>query len=128
MAITEGGNLTTGNTVESITWADIHSDDLVEWVRELAWGPGGMLDTSEVSFDPVSDRAVKVSGMRWVPAAQYTVKLEGVERDGYRAITNAGVHGMQEVPHYHLHILGGRVLGRLVGITSRRYFSAASLQ
>ncbi len=34
--------------------------------------------------------------------------------DGYRAITNAGTHGMQEVPHYHLHILGGRVLGRLV--------------
>lgn len=34
--------------------------------------------------------------------------------DGYRAITNAGRHGMQEVPHYHLHILGGRVLGRLV--------------
>jgi histidine triad (HIT) family protein len=30
------------------------------------------------------------------------------------AITNAGAHGMQEVPHYHLHILGGRVLGRLV--------------
>ncbi len=35
--------------------------------------------------------------------------------DGYRAITNAGVHGMQEVPHYHLHILGGKVMGRLVG-------------
>jgi histidine triad (HIT) family protein len=34
--------------------------------------------------------------------------------DGYRAITNTGAHGMQEVPHYHLHILGGRVLGRLV--------------
>lgn len=34
--------------------------------------------------------------------------------DGYRAITNAGAHGMQEVPHYHLHILGGRVLGPLV--------------
>ena len=34
--------------------------------------------------------------------------------DGYRGITNAGVHGMQEVPHYHLHIMGGRVLGPLV--------------
>ena len=34
--------------------------------------------------------------------------------DGFRAISNAGLHGMQEVPHYHLHILGGRVLGRLV--------------
>jgi len=33
---------------------------------------------------------------------------------GYRGITNAGAHGMQEVPHYHLHVLGGRVLGRLV--------------
>ncbi len=33
---------------------------------------------------------------------------------GYRGITNAGVHGMQEVPHYHLHILGGRILGRLI--------------
>jgi len=34
--------------------------------------------------------------------------------DGYRGITNAGVHGLQEVAHYHLHILGGRMLGRLV--------------
>lgn len=34
--------------------------------------------------------------------------------EGYRAITNAGKHGMQEVPHYHLHILGGKRLGRLI--------------
>lgn len=33
---------------------------------------------------------------------------------GYRVITNAGLHGMQEVPHYHIHIIGGRILGRLV--------------
>jgi histidine triad (HIT) family protein len=38
----------------------------------------------------------------------------GLEAQGYRGITNAGAHGMQEVPHYHLHLLGGRVLGRLV--------------
>lgn len=34
---------------------------------------------------------------------------------GYRTISNAGESGLQEVPHYHLHILGGRVLGRMVG-------------
>lgn len=34
--------------------------------------------------------------------------------EGFRAITNTGAHGMQEVPHYHLHILGGRVMGRMV--------------
>ncbi|KJS41911.1 HIT domain-containing protein [Roseovarius sp. BRH_c41] len=33
---------------------------------------------------------------------------------GFRAITNAGEHGVQEVPHYHLHILGGRPLGRML--------------
>jgi histidine triad (HIT) family protein len=33
---------------------------------------------------------------------------------GYRAITNAGAHGLQEVPHYHLHVIAGRSLGRLV--------------
>ena len=34
--------------------------------------------------------------------------------DGYRIITNTGAHGMQEVPHFHLHLMAGRVLGRLV--------------
>ncbi len=34
--------------------------------------------------------------------------------EGFRAISNAGPHGVQEVPHYHLHVLGGRVLGRML--------------
>ncbi|MEH7828303.1 HIT domain-containing protein [Gemmobacter denitrificans] len=34
--------------------------------------------------------------------------------EGFRAITNAGAHGVQEVPHFHLHILGGRMMGRMV--------------
>lgn len=34
--------------------------------------------------------------------------------EGFRAITNAGTNGLQEVPHYHLHILGGRPLGRMI--------------
>ena len=49
--------------------------------------PGGLLDTSDVLFEALTDRAVKVSGMRWTPAETYTVKLEGVELAGYRAIT-----------------------------------------
>jgi histidine triad (HIT) family protein len=34
--------------------------------------------------------------------------------DGFRTISNARTHGVQEVPHYHLHILGGRAMGRMV--------------
>ncbi len=33
---------------------------------------------------------------------------------GYRLIANAGVHSHQEVPHFHVHILGGRDLGPLL--------------
>jgi len=33
---------------------------------------------------------------------------------GYRLITNAGPHGVQDVPHYHMHIIGGRQLGRMI--------------
>ncbi len=33
---------------------------------------------------------------------------------GYRAITNAGPHGLQEVPHFHLHILAGWPIGPMV--------------
>jgi hypothetical protein len=52
--------------------------------------PGGMLDTSDCRFDAVSDRAVRISGMRWTPAERYTVKLEGVELAGYRSICVCG--------------------------------------
>lgn len=38
----------------------------------------------------------------------------GEDGDGYRLITNAGRDGVQEVPHMHVHILGGRNLGRML--------------
>lgn len=33
---------------------------------------------------------------------------------GYRIISNAGDHGVQDVPHFHMHILAGRPLGRML--------------
>ncbi len=33
---------------------------------------------------------------------------------GYRLISNAGDDGVQEVPHLHVHIMSGRMLGRMV--------------
>ena len=38
----------------------------------------------------------------------------GTAGAGYRAITNCGEDGVQEVPHFHLHILGGWMLGRML--------------
>ena len=33
---------------------------------------------------------------------------------GFRTIANTGLHGGQEVPHFHVHLLGGRVLGAML--------------
>lgn len=38
----------------------------------------------------------------------------GAGGDGYRLIANSGPHSLQEVPHMHMHILGGTPLGPLL--------------
>ncbi|MBS7791229.1 histidine triad nucleotide-binding protein [Roseococcus sp. SDR] len=41
-------------------------------------------------------------------------KSLGLEQPGHRLITNMGPHSGQEVPHFHVHVLGGRPLGRML--------------
>lgn len=38
----------------------------------------------------------------------------GIAEKGYRVISNVGEHGGQEVPHLHVHILGGEPVGPIV--------------
>ncbi|MBK1664198.1 histidine triad nucleotide-binding protein [Rhodospirillum rubrum] len=38
----------------------------------------------------------------------------GVVEQGYRVLSNIGADGGQEVPHLHLHLFGGRRLGRMI--------------
>ena len=38
----------------------------------------------------------------------------GVAESGYRLISNCGLDGHQEVPHFHLHLLAGRSLGSML--------------
>ena len=34
--------------------------------------------------------------------------------NGYRMIANTGLNGVQEVPHLHFHVLGGRNMGPMI--------------
>jgi diadenosine tetraphosphate (Ap4A) HIT family hydrolase len=38
----------------------------------------------------------------------------GLEAPGYRLLANMGEHSGQEVPHFHVHLFGGRPLGRMI--------------
>jgi hypothetical protein len=52
---------------------------------------GGMLDMSGAQYQAVNDRAVRVTGSRWIPSDMYTVRIEGAALVGYRSVAFAGV-------------------------------------
>ncbi len=49
----------------------------------------------------------------WAAVAKVARDL-GLEDSGYRVLTNMGPDAGQEVAHFHVHIFGGRRLGRMV--------------
>ncbi len=67
-----------------------------------------------VSFPDFTARASadEVTGF-WQAVAKVAKDLE-LQAPGYRLITNIGTNGGQEVPHFHVHICGGRKLGRMI--------------
>lgn len=65
------------------------------------------------SLEQVRDEDSDLLG-RLLLAAREVARRLGLAEDGYRIIINVGKFGGQEVFHFHLHILGGRPLGRLL--------------
>lgn len=67
-----------------------------------------------VCFDHFAAEASDAELVDFMRVAAQICEAEGLQAEGYRAISNAGKHGVQDVAHYHLHILGGRPLGRMI--------------
>ena len=42
------------------------------------------------------------------------VKTLSLSKDGFRAVFNHGKNGLQTVPHFHLHLLGGEELSSVL--------------
>ncbi|MDW3223284.1 MAG: histidine triad nucleotide-binding protein [Paracoccaceae bacterium] len=70
-----------------------------------------------VSYDHFAAEASNAEIVDFTRAIGEVCRQEGVSLvagDGFRLISNAGADGVQEVPHLHVHILGGRPLGRML--------------
>jgi histidine triad (HIT) family protein len=67
-----------------------------------------------VSLDDFSARASAVEIAAFLRAAGAIAREQGVAESGYRILANNGADAYQEVPHFHLHIFGGRPLGRMI--------------
>jgi histidine triad (HIT) family protein len=46
--------------------------------------------------------------------AKIIAHQQGISKTGYRLIVNCGDDGGQEVYHIHMHVLGGKRIGRMV--------------
>jgi histidine triad (HIT) family protein len=68
-----------------------------------------------VSMDDFSDRASDAEIAALTRAVGRIARDLGLAEPGYRILSNIGSDGHQEVPHLHIHIFGGRPLGRMLG-------------
>ncbi len=66
-----------------------------------------------VSLDHFAADASVEEQAGFFAAVAEVCKISGVEA-GFRAIANTRTHGVQDVPHFHLHIIGGAQLGRML--------------
>jgi len=67
-----------------------------------------------VSFDDFTAKASDAEIAAFSRAVGRIAREAGVAETGYRLIFNHGPDSLQEVPHLHVHILGGRPMGVLV--------------
>lgn len=70
-----------------------------------------------VNFDHFAAEASAEEMADYVRAIGEVCRMTGVAADagaGYRLLSNAGTDGVQEVPHLHVHVVGGRGLGRML--------------
>src|SRR5436305_14300068 len=61
-----------------------------------------------VSWDDFSAKASDAEIARFTRAIGKVARDQGLVEPGYRLLANTGGHAHQEVPHRHVHILGGR--------------------
>lgn len=67
-----------------------------------------------VSIADFGENAAPEEITAFYAAIAHIVKEEGLTGPGFRCIANTGANGGQEVPHFHMHILGGRKLGPML--------------
>lgn len=67
-----------------------------------------------VSFYDFSEKASPSLMVGFTKAIHQVIQTFNLQKDGFRILSNQGVYGGQEVPHYHVHIFGGRPLGRMI--------------
>ena len=96
----------------------VYEDDAVLAFRDIApQAPVHVLVIPKgpyVSLDDFTREASAEEVGRFFKTVGEIARALGLEGEGFRTIANTGADGGQEVPHFHVHICGGRRLGRMI--------------
>ena len=68
----------------------------------------------DINLDDFNDNASNKEIVVLSTAITDVSNLLGAKDKGYRALTNIGTDGGQEVPHLHFHIFAGEKIGKMV--------------
>lgn len=98
--------------------ADIlFQDDLVTAFRDInPQAPTHILIVPNKIIPTVNDieSADKITLGHMFLVARDIAEAEGIHKDGYRLVVNCGENANQEVFHLHMHLVGGKQLGRIL--------------
>lgn len=89
------------------------TDDVVAFDDISPQAPAHVLVIPRRHFESLHELG-DADGDLWthmLEVVQRVAEQKGIVESGYRVITNAGPDSGQEVPHLHLHVVGGRKLG-----------------
>jgi histidine triad (HIT) family protein len=96
----------------------VHEDAHVLAFRDInPLAPTHIVLIPKGEYVSAADFSAKASDAELASFMRAIAKITAAERiteGGFRIIANAGTDGRQEVPHFHLHILGGGDTGPMV--------------
>ncbi len=103
---------------KEIPCTPVYEDDYVLAFRDIApKAPAHILVIPKGAYLDISDFGARASAAEIEGFFRAVAKISAdhnLTQQGFRAIANSGLHGGQEVPHFHLHLLGGKSLGPML--------------
>lgn len=96
----------------------VYEDEYVLAFRDVApKAPTHILVIPKGAYIDIADFGTRASDAEIIGFYRAVAKISAennLTEAGFRSIANTGLHGGQEVPHFHLHLLGGENIGPMV--------------
>lgn len=94
----------------------VYEDDLVAAFKDLnPLAPVHVLVVPKKHYANITDNVPAETLAAMAHAVKVVTEQTGIDKTGFRCITNTGSDGGQSVQHFHIHVLGGRKLNPTAG-------------